>query len=455
MSETYAPPPPPTSAAPNAPRGVVPLALLALWALFALMALAFVAGIGTNAPYADEWDFVPGLLNEEPLGPWLWVQHNEHRLPLPRLVWYALFQLVPDFRAGMFVQVALLSALAFALMRFAAQLRGAPHIADAFFPVSLLHIGHWENFVMGYQLCFALFALFATGLIAVALRIAPANRYRLGAVAALLLLLLALTHGAGIAVVPPVALWLAWLSREEWRAGAKGRALALFAGALLPIAYLALCFAIYTHPPSHPPRSTDAVAVARVTAEVLAMPFGIGLCELWWLLAPALVALGCATVALLWKLRIEAEARASVFGLLACASGFFGLALAIGIGRGEWGPGGGLWSRYSLLVWPLLAAAFLVWARARRKWVPLALFAAAALAFPGNVGTAIIHGSRVKGEYFAIEADLAAGLTPEQMTDKNDPRRPIPVGAHQGREAAVVRAIPLLKAARIGIFAGR
>lgn len=451
MSETYAPPPPPTSAA----IGAVPLALFALWALFTLAALAFVAGIGTNAPYADEWDFVPGLLNEEPLGPWLCEQHNEHRLPLPRLVWYALFQVTHDFRTGMYLQVALLSALALALMWFAARLRGAPHVADAFFPISLLHIGHWENLVMGYQLCFALFAALATGLIAVALRITPANRFRTGAIAALLLLLLALTHGAGIAVVPPVALWIASLARDEWRAGSKGRALALLTGAVLPIAYLALCLATYTHPPDHPPRSSDPVAVARVTAEVLAMPFGVGLAGVWWLAAVAVVALGVATVALLWNARMEAASRASVFGLLAIAAGFFGLALAIGIGRGEWGPGGGIWSRYSILVWPLLAAAFLAWVRAGRKWVPLALFAVAALAFPGNVGTGIVNGTRVKNEYLAIEADLAAGLTPEQLTDARDPRRPFPLGAHQGREAAAVRAIPLLKAARIGIFAGR
>jgi hypothetical protein len=448
MSETYAPQTPPT-------RSVVPLALLAVWALFTFAALAFVAGIGTNAPYADEWDFVPGLFNEEPLGPWLVRQHNEHRLPLPRLVWYGLFQITHDFRTGMYFQVVVLSAMALALMRFAARLRGAPHVADAFFPVSLLHIGHWENFVMGYQLCFALFAALATGLLAVALRIAPANRFRLGAVAAVLLALLALTHGSGIAVVPPVALWIASLARDEWRAGTKGRACVLLIAAVLPVAYLALCLATYAHPPDHPPRGTDPVAVARVTAEVLAMPFGVGLADVWWLAALAVVALGAATVALVWKARIEPASRASAFGLLAIAAGFFGLALAIGVGRAEWGPGGGLWSRYSVLMWPLLVAAFLAWVRAGRKWVPLGLLAGAALAFPGNVGTGIVNGSRVKNEYIAIEADIAAGLTPEQLTAADDPNRPFSRGAQKDREAAARRAIPLLVAARIGIFAGR
>ena len=65
--------------------------------------------IGTNAPYADEWEFVPALVGAEPALPWLWQQHNEHRMVLPRAVYLLLFKLTHDFRAGMLVQVAMLS----------------------------------------------------------------------------------------------------------------------------------------------------------------------------------------------------------------------------------------------------------------------------------------------------------------------------------------------------------
>src|SRR4051812_30516818 len=183
MTQTYAPPPPATSAT----FGSLRRALLAAWALATLGAVAFVAVIGTNAPYADEWEFVPALVGEEPALPWLWQQHNEHRLPLPRAIYLALFTLTHDFRAGMLLQVAMLSALALYLMRLAEQLRGRPHWADAFFPVSLLHTGHWENFVMGYQLCFALFAVLATGLAVTALRTTRANAFRSGVIAGALL----------------------------------------------------------------------------------------------------------------------------------------------------------------------------------------------------------------------------------------------------------------------------
>jgi hypothetical protein len=50
-----------------------------------------------------------------------------------------------------------LSTLSLALMRLRRPAPRPPDWADAFFPVSLLHLGHWENFIMGYQICFALF----------------------------------------------------------------------------------------------------------------------------------------------------------------------------------------------------------------------------------------------------------------------------------------------------------
>src|SRR5262245_58601504 len=201
MSQTYTPPAPATSATSESLRRV----LLGVWAILTLAALAFVAAIGTNAPYADEWEFVPALLGEEPQLPWLWAQHNEHRLPLPRAVYLGLFKLTHDFRAGMVLQVAMLSALSLALMRLAASLRGGPHWSDVFFPVSLLHVGHWENFVMGYQFCFALFAVLTCGLVVVALCITRETAFRSGVLAGVLLALLALTGGFGLAAVPPVS----------------------------------------------------------------------------------------------------------------------------------------------------------------------------------------------------------------------------------------------------------
>ena len=55
MTQIYTPPAPATSAT----FGSLRRGLLAGWAVFTLAAVGFVAIVGTNAPYADEWEFVP------------------------------------------------------------------------------------------------------------------------------------------------------------------------------------------------------------------------------------------------------------------------------------------------------------------------------------------------------------------------------------------------------------
>jgi hypothetical protein len=447
MNHTYISPAPTTSE----PRLSLRRGLAAVWLAWTLGAVAFVAFFGTNAPYADEWEFVPVLVGEEPLGPWLWQLHNEHRMVLPRLVYWALFQLTHDFRTGMFLQVALLAALAGYLMRFAASLRGRPDWTDAFFPISLLHIGHWENFVMGYQICFVFFTVLVMGLVILALRIQPVTAFRSGGLAAGLGMLLALTGSFGLAVVPPLALWLVIVAAAVWRTGQRIQALILLLLTLLPVIYLANYLHDYEKPAHHPELSTDPRAVLRVAGETLAVAFGMGLSPVWWLVAPVLVLLGVATVGLLLRQRWpQADERLSVVGLVTVAAGVAGVALAIGIGRGGWGAGMGLWSRYSLLMWPLVGMAYLVWVRQGRRWVPVGLCVVAALAFPGNVGFGLGNGAACHATYSAIAADAAAGRSADEITRRNFAR------SHQtGYEDWAQRAIPLLRAAHIGIFAGK
>ena len=45
--------------------------------------------------------------------------------------------------------------------------KSLPLFAGPFFPIVLLHWGHVENFVMGYQICFALTACGVFGLLAI------------------------------------------------------------------------------------------------------------------------------------------------------------------------------------------------------------------------------------------------------------------------------------------------
>jgi hypothetical protein len=441
MSQTYSQSPPPT-------RRVFILLTLVVWVAMTLVALGFVLVFGSNAPYADEWEFVPALLGKDPLSSWLWTQHNEHRLPLSRAIYYTLFQITHDFRTGMFLQVAMLSVLALGLMRLAAHLRGRSDWVDVFFPVALLHVGHWENFVMGYQLCFALFCCLVSGLAVVALQTRRETAFRSGALAGVLLLLIALTGGFGLAVVPPVAAWLVYLAVLVWQSGTKIRALMLLALAALPVVYMAMYFNGYERPSHHEPPSRDPVAIGIVTGEVLAMALGIGVRGVWWLVAIVELAIGAATVILLIRQGRNPTNRPASAGLIAVAAGVCGLALAIGIGRGSMGLEMGLWSRYSLLSWPLLGAAYLVWVKAGRKWLPIVFCVAAALAFPTNMYTGgMLNGPGIRKHYNQIESDARLGISAEQIVQKRFPN-----SVNGGQEDRAIQGIPLLRSAGIGVF---
>jgi hypothetical protein len=441
MSPPYDPPPPATTR--------TRFLLLAAWGALTVAALAFVLGLGSNVPSADEWEFVPVLTGHEPSLPWLWAQHNEHRLPLPRLVYLTLFRLTNDFRAGMVLQVALLSALSLWLMRLAARLRGGPHWADVFFPVSLLHAGHWENLLMGYQLCFTLFAVLATATGAVALRTTRETAFRSGVAAGVLALLLALTGGSGLVVALPVCAWVGYLGAMVWRTGAKRRAAILFLLALLPVAYLGLYFDGYTRPPGHPSPGDGGIAVVMVTAETLAVAFGIGVAGVWWAAFGGIAALGVVVFGMLVEKLKSPATRPAAVGLLAFIAGIVGLALAIGVGRAGLGDDMGLWSRYTLLTWPLLGVAYLFWvARGGRggKWVPVALCVAAALAFLPNTGTGVRAGSEIRAALAAVEADAATGASPERIAAR------LRGTYHGGQEERAVRGIPMLREAGVGAF---
>jgi hypothetical protein len=455
MSQHYNPPAPATSdTLPPPPQGerVTRWLLLLVWAVLTAAALAFVLAFGTNTPYADEWEFVPVLTGHEPALPWLWTQHNEHRLPLPRLVYYVVFQLTDSFRSGMVLQVAMLSALSLALTRFAAKLRGRPHWADAFFPVSLLHVGHWENLLMGYQLCFVLFTLLVTGIGVTALRTTRETAFRSGVTAGVLALMLSLCGGFGLVVALPVCGWLAYLAVIAGRTGPRWQAAVLVGLAVLPLLYLWAYQAGYerpTHgfPPERVPQPGEGGprAVGRVTAQTLAMAFGIGAETVWPWACGGLLVLGGVTMGML----IRDSDRTAAVGLIAVAAGVAGLALAIGIGRSGFGDRMGLWSRYALLMWPLTGLAFLAWVkRGGRggKWVPAVLCAAAALFFQANTQTGLVLGEAVRERQSAIEADAAIGKSPEEIAYTRL--------AKTGQEERAVRGIPMLRKARIGAFAG-
>src|SRR3954453_18745037 len=123
-----------------------------VWAVMLAAALVFIALYGSNVPSGDDWDMVPTLTHHQPVTwEWLWSQHNEHRVPLPRLLFLGLNRLtVVDMRVTMHFDVLLMAALAAAMIAVATRLRGRSSATDAFFPLAILNCGQAANLLWGW-----------------------------------------------------------------------------------------------------------------------------------------------------------------------------------------------------------------------------------------------------------------------------------------------------------------
>jgi hypothetical protein len=427
------------------------------WGFMLLSGLFFVLRYPDNGPIIDEWEFVPALTNEEPLIPWLWKLHNEHRFPLPRLIYYVLFQVTHDFRTGCLVSLAGMSALALGFIHVARRLRGRLHFTDAFFPISLLHLGHWENYLMGYQLCFMLVAVLAGIMLVVILNTRRENLFIRGIQAGLVGYLLMLCGAGGLAFGPPAAVWLMALaglllfSEERWRIP-KAMLLLTLAASLL--VYALLYFHGYARPEHHPP-SAGVWPSLKIAFEALSMAFGPAAMGLWPVSILIIVALAAYACMLLMRriVRDRAE-QPRALGLALYLAAVAGLALGIGWGRSGFTDGNmGFASRYSWIVWPALGALYslgivydgdrwpdwlskaemfigrrfsalaehweVIRVRSRPEWLPLAIFGTAVLMWPFNFVTGLMVGEDRRADQTRWQADVRSGMNAAELAERH------------------------------------
>jgi hypothetical protein len=414
------------------------------WALLSALAVMFVLIFVVNAPYADEWEFVPVLVGAEPLGPALWSQHNEHRMPLSRAIYFTAFRWTRDFRTGSMLQVALLATLCLGLIRLVGHWRGRNDWTDLFFPLTLLHAGHWENWVMGYQICFALYTV---GVTLFALLVITAQRHRAVTAAWLggfLTLVIATTGGFGLPMAWATSLWLLYMATFLWREKRHVGAVVTLGMVLGFVAYLTAYFWDYQRPEHHPPLCFDLTKMLPVAGEVIAMGWGIAAGMVWPLAAFGVLIATCYVLRCIPPDRHVAPVR---WGVTAMIAGQIGLALSIGIARGGFGADMGLWSRYSLLAWPLVGLCYLLAVRFGQRHVTVALCLIAALFFPGNMIQGLYYGGNVLMRQQALAEDAAAGWPPDQLVERH-----FPASFNAGQEERGRVAIPLLRQAGIGIF---
>ena len=402
-----------------------------VWGGMTAVAALCVAWYGRDVPLAEDWLLVaPYTGNEPDLLGWLWAQNNEHRVPLPRLIYLALLGLSGgDFRSGMVYNVVVLAALSAALTAAARRLRGGRSAyADAAFPVLLLHLGHWPNLVWGWQLQFVTAVALTVGLFLVLLRPRPlAPRSALGA--GLGLVLLPLCGANGIIYALALAPWLGYegvaLGRSRAAPSARRRAgWALAALAAAAVALSGLYFVGYQRATWNPP-PPGGWAVLTTSARFVAMGFGPGVQEQWVaaILGTAAFLIPTGIVLVRAALRLRGPEQRRALGLLCFAGASAGLALAVGWGRSGLMPEVGMPARYALLSAPTLIAGYFVWvlygSRRLGGGVALAFFAGVLLLGPFNTRVGLGWRNWYLAGMDAFERDLRDGVPIEALAERH------------------------------------
>jgi hypothetical protein len=392
-----------------------------------LLLLVFVVKHVSRVPIHDEYSNVIFLFAEPPV-PWhkYWEQHNEHRIPVPRLLYIAAVRLAGnDFRAPPILNALMLCAATGFLLRSIRQIRGEYVLSDAAVPLGLLTIGQYGNLLWGFQVQFL--ASVSLLIVAFALAIGPglaASRSRLAGIA-LCGILMTGCGANGVVFAPGMALALLVIGGWNLRRGEHRGA-----GLTAIVSGVALLFVVgkYFHglqPVAHHEKGQAGLAETTIAGlNLLGMAFGP---VARWLqpqpydgptiLGGLALTLVIATAALLIRVvpRREQTDRAVMIGGLLV--GFLGLAAGIAKSRA------GLINvldvnRYYTLMLPMMAGVYIAWSVfGSRRVAQLIALAIAAAAVP-NAIVGWREGKPFTYYPHLIEYGIGSGMPLEFVADR-------------------------------------
>ena len=410
--------------------------------------LSFVVQHSFPIPYWDESGYIPYVVGAQPvtLG-WLWSQANEHRIPLPRLLYLALARASGlDARLMNSATVLLLAVTACVLLGRLRRLESRTTYAHAFVPLLLLNPAHYWNTVWPIQAGFVLPTCFMCyAILVLAERGEGIRRYTLGPVALLTCMCGANGLPSALALSPMVS----WIGVRDFRAGARRRGFA----SLLCAAAIGLYTCLYfvnldrNSPHMRPWKLGEAILESVKT---VSMSVGPAAEFLWPYAAIGIIALVIACTILLGLAIVRQPVdRLPASGLLLALFGSVGLAVGIGFGRTVLGPGAGFASRYATFVTPILFTIFVAFTRfgpiAVRRFVQMTLLVSICLVFSMN-------GLRSTTE---INEQLADGKVLEQEVSQHVPIAQL-AAEHGGRwmfrSDIFADNMRLLLRARTGIY---
>ncbi len=363
-------------------------AFFVVWTTWAVLLGAHYALVGLMAakvPLGDEWFTLASMVGIENFDfEFLWRRHNEHRIPVPKLVMWACYHLGNfDFRTAPWVYVTTLGVVTAAAIVVVRIVRGRQSLVDAMLPLLLLHWGHMENTLWGFQAQMIGSASISLALLLFIARRRTALGVAGAAAASFTVCLIALCGQNGVGLVPALSVWIGGSALVHWRSrspGSRRTATAVALLAMLPVVVVGLV--MYRLP--MPPRTT-IVPDLRVSLEFLMNGLGRDTDKCPALAGTFVIGLIVLTLALIvvrwWR---EPAERMRLFGLFCFCGSVVSLALGMGYGRTS-----AYQLRYTTIAVPLFVGVHFVWAIHGRAWwlriVPASLCAAAVLCLAGSM----------------------------------------------------------------------
>ncbi len=404
--------------------------LVAAWVVLVGLAvhlIHFVLQYGHNLPVNDEWAFVPVYFDSASAKwDWLFERHSEHCYPLARGIFLGLLWLTDsDFRAGMVVSTGLLVGSAALLIVAARRLRSSSirgseaSWSDCWFPLLMLHRGHCENVLMGYQIAFTLTVFAVSIAIFTTVKSVSWPRDRTTALTLFAVVVVAFGGGVGFVFAPPLIAWLIYHLATK----APVRVRVVDGVAILTIlsvtAWLSwTAWEAFRNPSA--PRNPFAETL-HVVNEAAAMAVGpMSLFRANWYGPPVLAAAVVTGCALVWQIRRDRESRSVPLGLLAVLVGTLGFLAAIGVTRPS-----GFAPRFAAIACLLPSLAVLTAA----GWLPkFRSDTGVSLLFVAVGGLLLVRGNDEAGGRYAlpyhrsfelVEADIRAGVPLNLFADRH------------------------------------
>jgi hypothetical protein len=412
---------------------------------------------GKNIVLDDELVMVPYLTGNSRLDwKFLWSQHNEHRILLPRLVMLGCYQIGGnDFRTGTYLNLLLLAILALAFICQMRRLTGAVSYQDAFFPLVILTLGQFECLLSGFQIQFVL----STFLAGVMLLVITWCRGRLSWYAsglfACCLVGLPLCGAQGLLLAGPLSLWLGYAGLQRcWEGNLRGRCHGLFMLlGVLGVWIVGIAYVI-DFVPTEQPAPWDALRVGRAALQFVALSFGQAGSRSWLgvaLLAICLSLAGGAAAA--WTALKQPAERLRAVGMLLFLAAVTSLALGVSWGRVHVSDDYlARTNRYATLGLPGLCCLYLLWRLympTRTATVALSILCSLVVYLaPINCRDAIRFARYQHRRKSSLERDMLAGLPLRVVAER------CAQAAGWGTADRFYEPLPMLARAGIAPFSG-